>query len=244
VAKMEGPEEFFEALRSAKRDRLHKPAPASGEAGSTQEPAQPVKPVVPAEPASEPVPLTPTATRRLPPSVLAKNEPTISLRRSTAIFCVLVVLVLLFIAFALGRRVGRAAPQQPAQATTTRNGMTETRRLAPSEQFRGKSAIFLKTFDRRDSSAEANARTYRDFLNTSPDAAFIRSANARAFIISRGRELTLCVGPFRNVEGPDMKSVYDKIVNLPYREVKQFGSAYGSPLPEDARLFDEEGENK
>ena len=236
---MEGPEEFFEALRSAKRDRLHEPAPANEEHGAKSESVEPTKPVEPAGPQPLQTPAQP-----LPPSTFAGNEPTISLRRSTAVFCVLVVLVLLFIAFALGRRVRRAVPHQPARATTTRNGMTEVRRLALPEELRNKSAIFLKTFNRTESSAGPNARAYRDFLNTSPDAAFIRSADVRAFIISKDRELALCVGPFDTVEGPELQSVRRKIIDLPYRRVKQFGSAYGAQLPDDAKLFDEEGERK
>jgi len=232
VARAQGPEEFFEALRSAKRDDESKAAAreSAGAEGPAAENAQPE--AVPPPPASEPG----QQAKSFPMSVFANDEPTVTIRRSTLIFALIVVAILLFISFAIGQRFASPAKtsRSPAAEVPERVGM---RRPALPEHLRGKSVICLKTFDRTQDAGPANARAYRSFLKTSPEAAFIKSSGRAVFILEYERELQLCVGPFDGLTAPAVNQLLPKVRELRHNDVQQFAHADVRPVPYYAKVF-------
>jgi len=99
VARSQGPEEFFEALRSAKREDQAKTT-ASGPDPDTEAAAE----NAPSEPVASPLRAEPEQRgRSFPLSVFAEDEPTITMRRSTLIFAAIIVAILFLISFKLGR---------------------------------------------------------------------------------------------------------------------------------------------
>ena len=236
---MEGTEEFFEALRAARRERPHpEPAPGAEEGAepAAEQAAPPPEPDAGGAP-SQQQPIPPATHRRFPVSVFADNEPTITLRRSTVIFAIIAVAILLFISYALGKRAGSPSHPQNRERSQT-GGLNEIRRPALPPELRNKLAIYMKEFDQTQDAGAANARAYRDFLNRSADAAFIRSAAKQAFIVSSGRKLILCVGPFDSLRGADINVLLPRLRELSYNGVQHFGGVNARLLPDDARLFD------
>jgi hypothetical protein len=234
VARSQGPEEFFEALRSAKREDQAKaaaaapgPAPAE-EAAAENAPSEPVASPLRAEPEQR--------SRSFPLSVFAEDEPTIAIRRSTLIFAVIVVAILLFISFRLGRGTA-PRPETSRSPAVGRPERQDVRRPALPERLRGKSVICLKTFDLRQEASPANARAYRSFLNTSPEAAFIKSSGREAFIIAYQRELQVCVGPFKGLTTPTVNRILPKLRALRHNDVPQFAHADVRPVPYYAKVF-------
>ena len=217
MAKVQGPEEFFEALRSAKRDDESKAAARESARMEGLAAEKPQPEAAPPSPVSKPE----QQARSFPMSVFASDEPTVTIRRSTLIFAVIVVAILLFIAFAVGRRSG-------ARAKTSRRAVTEeqesvaVRRPALPEHLRGKSVICLRTFDLTEEAGPANARAYRDFLKTSPEAAFIKSSGRQVYILTHERELQLCVGPFDGLTTPAVNELLPKLRKLRYNNVRPF----------------------
>ena len=233
VARAQGPEEFFEALRAAKRDDGAKAAAAAPQRADEAAAGEPQPAAV-----DTPCPSEPRQQPRSPvTSLFASDDPSITIRRSTLIFAVIVVAVLLFIAFALGRR--STSPSQPSsRAPAERVESESVRRPALPQHLRGKSVICLKTFDRTEDAGQANARAYRDFLRTSPDAAFVKSSGRNVFILSYERELQLCVGPFDGGVGtPAASDLLQKLRQLRYNEVQQFAHADVRPVPYYAKEF-------
>ena len=228
MTKAKEPEEFFEVLRSAKREKELIKARPESKAGAEPVQKQP-------EPAAKPPPKSPIENK-FPFSVFAENEPTITLRRSTLIFSVIVVAVLLFISYALGKRVSRARPPQKKPAVKS-GEIKETRRPALPEELRNKSVICMKVFDHTQNAGPANARAYREFLNVSPDAAFIKSRGKKAFIISHDRKLIVCIGPFDGLTSPHVNWLLPKLRKLRHNGVQQFANAEVKPLPHYAKLF-------
>jgi len=237
VAKASGPEEFFEALRAAKRDEhAIPPSPAPVEADGNAPPAPPEP--APQEPAAAASPETPPApTRRsFPMSVFAEDEPSITVRRSTLIFAAIVVVILLFIAFAIGRRAA-ARPKTSRRATVERNSRENARRPAVPEELRSKSVICLRVFSHTQEAGPANARAYRDFLNGSPEAAFIKSSGKKAFILAHRRELEVCVGPFDGLATGLVNELLPRLRELRHNGVCQFRGAEVHPVPVFAKVF-------
>jgi len=221
VAKAEGPEEFFEALRTVREEK------------SAARPSPPAKPE-PAEPSTErPEPVA----KPIEPAVsaFAAAEPTITLRRSTAVFVALGVLVLLFIAYALGRRSRGPNPAAGGE-TVKESGVRETRAPLLPPELQNTFAIFLKRFDGTQDAGEANARAYHEFLTTSPSARFLRDGGKRVLLISHNRHLELCVGPFQDLTEPDL--IRSELANLEYHGVRQFANSEVRRLPLDAKLLD------
>jgi Na+-transporting methylmalonyl-CoA/oxaloacetate decarboxylase gamma subunit len=172
-------------------------------------------------------------------------EGTITVRRSTLIFAVLIVLVLLFIMYAIGKRVGKAdaAPasrslRKPETVQTVRGNLHETRRSALPPALRNKCAVFLKVVDHTQSAGAANARKCRDFLRQAPAARFIRAAEHDAFILAYNRKLFVCVGPFDGLETANIESMLPRLRTLRYNGLRQFRNASVAWLPHVARLFD------
>lgn len=229
------PEEFFEVFGAISRKSKHpaqqpEESPPSPDASASARPA----PAAPAEP-TEPQP--DGDERRYPLSVFAEDEPKVTIRRSTLIFAGILVLVLLFVAYALGRRARRRTTR-PATTTSTRDGMRETSRPALPGPLRDKCAVHMKVLDHTQQANAANARAYRDFLRTSPDATFIKSAGKKAFIISHSRRLVVCVGPFDSLQSADLNEMLPKLRELRYNHVQLFARARVQPLPLRAKLFE------
>ena len=233
MAKVEGPEEFFEALRAAQRE--HRPAATRPAAESVVEPEDRAEPgpapaaMEPAAAAPDAAPEAPPSGRTYPMSVFAKDEPTVTIRRSTLVFAVIGALVLLFIAFAVGRRTA-ARPRSSRSRTTEREGYREVRQPSVPDEFRGKVRICVKTFDHTQEAGLANARAYRKFFNTAPETAFIRARGKKAFILQYERQLQVCIGPFEGIETPDVNELGPKIKELRFGGVRQF-SPYVAKIP-------------
>ena len=238
MTKVEGPEEFFEVFRTA---RKNKQGTAPADESRPEEPdvsgaaAGPAAPNLASEPGEEsawaprPEGKAPesaaeapasTAPRRFPLSVFADDEPTITMRRSTLIFAIIVVLVLLFIAYAVGaKRASRSNPSSRAASSVTGDGVRETRRPALPEWLRGKCVVFARDFDSTQDRSSANAQAYCRFLNTSNEAAFVRGDGKQAFLLSLGpdeRKLVVCVGPFDGVTGPQVDQFLSRLRGLLY----------------------------
>jgi len=244
VARAHGPEEFFEALRSAKRD--DEAAAAAAGSASAEEPVAETPQSTPTPPPASDTAPPPSPTK----SVFAKDDPTITMRRSTLIFAAIVVAILLFIAFALGKSAGtpasttrRTAPQElpvPIMLDTAGRETQEanTRRPTLPEHLRGKSVICLKRFYHTQDAGPANARAFRTFLKTSPDAAFVKSSGRQVFILEYKRELQLCVGPFDGGVGtPAATGLLQKLRQLRYNNVRQFDCADVRPVQHYAKVF-------
>ncbi len=251
VAKHQGPEEFFEALRKA-RDKGRRPPDApEGEPEPRPEPAEEPESDRTPPASSEPTPEETTAPQesqehqppdqqpggRRPLSFFEETEPTVTVQRSTLIFAVLLALVLLFIAFALGRRSAPRPSPQTGTITRDRDGLIETTRPALPDQYRDKWAIHLTALDRTRRANSANARAYRDFVRQQAD--FLEEAGKDAFIISYGRQLFVCVGPFDDAEeNPELDWMVDKVRELRYNGTALFARASVRPLPRRAKLFE------
>ncbi|MFH1732811.1 MAG: hypothetical protein ABIF82_14325 [Planctomycetota bacterium] len=211
------------------------PAPAEGRGGAPQpQPPEAQRP----PPAAAASPETPPAAARrsFPMSVFAEDEPAITVRRSTLIFAAVVVVILFFIAFALGRRTA-PRPKTSGRATVERNSREETRRPAVPDELRNKSVICLRVFSHTQEAGPANARAYREFLNESPDAAFIRSSGKKAFILAHRRELEVCVGPFDGLATPLVNELLPRLRELRHNGVCQFRGAEVQPVPVYAKVF-------
>ncbi len=237
MAKVEGPEEFFEALRAAQRDqKAAATQPAPGPAPEPEDRAEPEpapQPVAPAEPAPvapEVAPEAPDPNRTYPMSVFAKDDPTVTIRRSTLIFAIIGAIVLLFIAFAVGRRTA-PRPKATRSRTTEREGYREVRQPSVPDGFRGKVRICVKTFDHTQEAGLANARAYRKFFNTAPETAFIRTRGKKAFILQYERQLQVCIGPFEGIETPAVDELGPKIKDLKFGGVRQFSNPYAAKIP-------------
>ena len=233
VAKAQGPEEFFEALRSAQRDsEADTPvAPAPGAETPAAEAPQPNPVATPRVSQATEQPRPATA------SVFAKDDPTITIRRSTLIFAAIVAVILLFIAFAIGKRAGAPAKTTSDAAAQDPKALN-TRGPAVPDHLRGKSVICLKTFGRKQDAGPANARTFRTFLETSPDAAFVKSSGRQVFILEYENELQLCVGPFDGGVGtPTATGLLQELRQLRYNNVRQFDYADVRPVQDYAKVF-------
>lgn len=234
MARAQGPEEFFEALRAAKREDQAKasasaPSPAPAEEAVTEE--------APSEPVASPLRAEPEQRgRSFPLSVFAEDEPTITMRRSTLIFAAIIVAILFLISFKLGRGTA-PRPKASRSPAVKQQERQDVRRPVLPERLRGKSVICLKTFDLRQEASPANARAYRSFLNTSPEAAFIRSSGREAFIIAYQRELQVCVGPFKGLTTPTVNRILPKVRELRHNDVPQFAHADVRPVPYYAKVF-------
>ena len=257
MAKAHGPEEFFEVFGSVKR----KEKVGDPEAEPAAEEPQPAKRAVqqpvpreatpPVAPAPAPPVATPAAPRVAPPatgrkfpmSVFAEEEPKIPVRRSTLIFAAIIILVSLFIAYALGKRAGKAAGAAPrGRITSNRRGMIEVREPAQPERLRHKWVVCMKVFDHTQHASEANARKYRSFLTTAPDAAFIKARDKEVFVASYQQKLFLCVGPFDHERDAELDTVLPRLRALRIDGVQQFDNAGVEPLPQFAKLFEYEGD--
>ncbi|MFO7900933.1 MAG: hypothetical protein R6V58_17975 [Planctomycetota bacterium] len=241
MARRQGPEEFFEVFRKAKeKDRRTaqpaRPEPEQGPAdeadAETPEPTGPQRVPGPGRTDAQP-----ESGRRYPLSVFAEDEPTVTIRRSTLVFAIIVGLVLLFIAYALGRRSARPAARPTGTITRNRDGLIETSRPALPDRYRNKWAIHLKALDRTRRANPENARAYRDFVRREAD--FLEEHGKEAFIISHGRELFVCVGPFEDARGnPELHRMVDKLRGLRYNGGRLFASASVRRLPRRAKLFE------
>ena len=233
VARAQGPEEFFEALRAAKRDDEARAAASAAQVTDAPEAEQPLRGTPLPPPAAEPK----EQPRPFGSSPFASGEPTITVRRSTLIFAAIIVAILLFIAFAVGRR--STSPAQPSSRVPAERAESESvRRPALPQHLRGKVVICLKIFDLTEDAGPANARAYRDFLKTSPEAAFIRASGRKVYILSHERQLQLCVGPFDGgVRAPTTKALRDKLSGLRYNDVQQFAHADVRPVPYYAKVY-------
>jgi hypothetical protein len=220
MAKAQGPEEFFEALRAARseeQDALEQPAepapkPSEPLAPRAEDPA-PAPP--PLEPIPAPMPRTqaaPAKSSRFPLSVFADNEPTIAVRRSTIIFALLIALVLIFIAYAVGLRAGKKA-KGPARLprTSVRGNLHEKREPAHPARFQNKYMVQLRVLDRTQQAGEANARKYRDTLQSPPGSSIIRGAGKEVVIMTYNRKLFVCVGPFDALDSPDLNRILPRL---------------------------------
>ena len=228
MSKHAGPEEFFEALRSARRERLPRWMVAKPEQknGAAQEPAEQEPNINGTAPAVEQPPASPDA-----------SDPVIRLRRSTFIFALIMAIVLLFIAYAIGRRAHGQTPPPALQVTERPADIQEVRPLLPSELL-GKSAIFLKEFDHTQNASRANAIAYCKYLNDTPDSAFIAEIGKRSFVLSIAdqRKLVVCVGPFDALAGPEIDAMLPRMRELRFNGVKPFRAAYAATLPPTARI--------
>lgn len=216
VAKMEGPEEFFEAFRTSHRKPVTPSDPSVRTSAGDDEPQESADPE-PDAPAGE------TARRPLS-SVFSESEPTITLRRSTLIFSLVLVFVLLFIAYAMGTSRARQAPSAGQKSSQT---------AAP--KMTGQWAIVLKEFRTTDSSSLANATDYRNYLRQKPEVL----SNKDAFILSSmsDRKLLLCVGPFQYQDSPQVSEILPRLRTLQYLGVRQFGNAQVQPLPSESQVI-------
>lgn len=238
MSKAQGPEEFFEALRAAKKgDHLGPPEPPSVEAEEGAARPSPAEDQAAPPDSAAPVEIPPASGRRsFPMSVFAEDEPSITIRRSTLIFAVIVIVILFFIAFALGRRAA-AQPKRSRRATVARNSREETRGPAVPDEFRNKSVICLRIFSHTQGAGPANARAYRDFLNESAEVAFIKSSGKKAFILAHQRELQVCVGPFDGLATPLVNELLPRLRELRHNGVCQFRAADVQPVPVYAKVF-------
>lgn len=233
MAKMKGPEEFFEAFRTA--SQRPRPSRREPDQPSTTPPAKPVdldtERVVPAPqeigvppgPSSD---QTPQASRgKTPCLVSTEDEPTITIRRSTLIFALVVIAVLLFIAYALGKRAGRPVQAQPTSQSMRREGLIERGRPAIPEKLRDRWAACVQVLDHTHPANVANARTYCEFFNAAPETRFLRDAGKQAFIISQDQKLHVYVGPFDLPDGPDVEILLPRLRQLAHQGVKKFTGA-------------------
>ena len=101
----------------------------------------------------------------------------------------------------------------------------------------------MKVFDQTQAASAQNARTYREFLRSAEEAAFIRSERKRAFIVSVvsdygecRRKLIVCVGPFDGWDAPDLNRMLPKLRGLRYNDVQVFARARVEPLPHHAQI--------
>ena len=248
MAKARGPEEFFEVFRTvSQKSKRPQPEAKKEPAPGAEEPAPPAEPKPQAAPAAGPATLTPRPSprpgeSRFPFSVFAEDEPKIAIRRSTLIFALIVILVLLFISYAIGKRAGRSAAGRPRAATAIdRDGFLETRLPAQPDALRNKCVVVMKTLRHTEAANETNAREYRKFLNTSPDAAFIKAAGKQVFIVSYRQRLYVCVGPFDRLDSPDLDAMLPKLRRLRYNGIQQFANAGVEPLPHLAKLLEYRG---
>jgi len=234
---MKGPEEFFEVFRTASR----KPAarPETGGASATL-PPEPVQAESEAESAIEPPQMAEEQVRpateqpvqarqasrgKLPFSIFAEDEPTITIRRSTLVFAVFAVAVLLFIFYALGKRAGRPSAPQADSPTMRRDGLIERGRPAIPDNLRNKWAACVQVLDHTREANMANARAYCVFFNTAPETRFLRDAGKQAFIVSQQQKLHVYIGPFDLPDGPDADSLLPKLQQLAHQGVKKFTGA-------------------
>ncbi len=233
MSKMKGPEEFFEVFRTASQKPRSirrepnepsatpsaKPARVEAEGETAAEPPREVE-----KPASSEQ--TPQASRnKMPFLVFAEDEPTITIRRSTLFFALLVVAVLIFIAYALGKRAGRTVPVQSISPTMRRDGLIERGRPAIPDRLRDKWAACVQVLDHTRPANVANARTYCEFFNAAPETRFLRDAGKQAFIISQDQKLHVYVGPFDLPDGPDVETLLPKLRQLAHQGVKKFTAA-------------------
>jgi hypothetical protein len=246
MTKAQGPEEFFEVLRSARTKERAATAAAQAardarQADEVRPPEQPIAKKPEPEPSPEPEvaeasPQTPSPapTKRLPLSAFSEDEPTIAVRRSTLIFVALAVLVLLFIAFALGRRTA-AKPTVSAEGprVTERGNLTEKREPAHPARFRNKYMVYLHTLDHTQQASQANAKKYREMLQSLPAAELIAKAGKEAVIMAYDRKLFVCVGPFDALDSPDLNQLLPRLRAL---DVK-FATASVQRLPYMAKTF-------
>jgi len=182
-----------------------------------------------------PQPTSPAPPKRLPLSAFSEDEPTIAVRRSTLIFvALLAVLVLLFIAFALGRRTA-AKPTVSAEGprVTERGNLTEKREPAHPARFRNKYMVYLHTLDHTQQASQANAKKYREMLQSLPAAELIAKAGKEAVIMAYDRKLFVCVGPFDALDSPDLNQLLPRLRAL---DVK-FATASVQRLPYMAKTF-------
>ena len=228
MAKAQGPEEFFEVFREASHKSKHRPQKA-------EEPADGPPPSVTEEPTPPPELAARPEPRTFPLSVFADDEPTVTIRRSTLVFCILVVLVLLFIAYALGRS-GRRPARTSGPTTSRRNGVVETSRPGLPERYRNKLVAWMRVLKRTEPSHPDNARAYRDFLRQ--NATFLEQGGKDAFIISYDRKLVVCVGPFDGFNSQDVTDMLPKLHRLRYNDAQLFARASVRRLPAHATLFE------
>jgi len=251
VAKAHGPEEFFEVFRTVSQkgkrtqpEAKEEPAPGPKEPVPSEEsPPQAAAAAAPAAPAAPaPRPAQRPAEGRFPFSVFTEDEPKIAIRRSTLIFALIVIIVLLFIFYALGKRAGRSATAG-ARTTTAidRDGFHETRLPAQPDALRNKCVVVMKMLRHTQAANEMNAREYRDFLNTSSETAFIKAGGKQAFIVSYQQWLYVCVGPFERLDSPDLDAMLPNLRRLRYNSIQQFANAGVEPLPYLAKLFEHKG---
>lgn len=252
MAKHQGPEEFFEALRKARDKGRRPPDSPEGEPEPQPEPAEepeadrppqassvttPKEAVGPQERRDEQPPDQQQQGARRPLSFFEETEPTITIHRSTLVFAVLLALVLIFIAFALGRRSAPRPGPQTGTITRDRDGLIETTRPALPDEYRDKWAIHLTALDQTRRANSENARAYRDFVRQQAD--FLEETGKDAFIISYDRRLFVCVGPFEDAqENPVLDRMVDKVRELRYNGTALFARASVRPLPRRAKLFE------
>ena len=240
MAKAQGPEEFFEVFRKAtRRDKAGaEPAaapPPVAQGGPAPSPP-PAPPAVGVPPPAGRAPSAGPARRRFVPSIFAEDRPTITLRRSTLIFSIVIVIILLFIFYALGKRAGRAGAASRAPAANAAHG--ETRVPAQPDAVRHKCAVVVQVLDHTQEASAANARRYRDFLIESAEAAFVRGAEKQAFILSHRQQLLVCVGPFESLRDETLADVLPGLRTLRFDGDERFRNATVQPIPATAKLMD------
>lgn len=226
MPKHDGPEEFFEALRSARKDRQpRQPIIGSGQVDS------------PAEEPEERKADAPNTTPSVDSPASSGTDPVIRLRRSTLVFAIIMAIVIVFIAYAVGRSAHGETPSPSLRVSQAPVYTTQASSLLPVE-LRGKSAIFMKEFDYTQDASRANALAYCKYLNETPDSAFIVKTGKRSFILSvvDQRKLVVCVGPFNALAGPDIDALLPKVREIRFNGVKPFRAAYAATLPPTAKI--------
>ncbi len=192
-----------------------------------------------------PQPAPKTTGSRWHYSRYAEDEPTIPVRRSTIIFAAVALVVLLFIAYAIGKRsAAPSAPSRADQPTQLDSGVLHSQRPALPAELKDHFVIHVKNFDHTQTAAEANARAYEDFLNTDPATAFLRQYGKKVYILSYDQELLVCVGPFDGENDATARTVRSQLQDVRRNGLLQFPRADLIKAPEYARLFDERGDTR
>lgn len=243
MAKTQGPEEFFEVFRkatSSEKPGVQEPEPSPPpEREQARPPEPPAAAATPEQATTSPAAAPPGDASRFPMSVFAEQEPTVTLRRSTLIFALILFLVLLFIAYALGRRARAPAPRPSGEKVTVRrHGMEETRTPVLPQSLRNKYAVYMEDFDHRKNANVANALAVRDTLRGSPEAEFIGVGGKDVFILSYDHRLHVCVGPFDTLTGPGIDRMLPRLRALSHNGMREFAAAPVRALPPHARLFE------
>ena len=217
MAKLSGPEEFFEVFRHDKQ-----PAPGTGK------PEQP--PVGQQQPTPAPVYLTSLAAK---PS----SENAIQVRFSTLIFAGVCVVLLMVLSYFAGKEANRPvapgsqvkAPAVPPKdfppgrfGTNLVNQHPQTPgRQSAVGQAEGRFELEVMRY-RIEGGGEALARDLTAFLKTLPT---IRSNAVGVGYDPRGTEFVVWIGPFISDRSQAAREVQNEVMNTPYNGKKRFASS-------------------